>query len=102
MSKMKELLEQARQMQERMQNKLSGTVVEASAGGGVVTVRMNGSKEVLWLKIEQSAIGSDGSDLEMLEDLIKAAVNEAGRRVDEAIKANVAEITDGLNLPGLT
>jgi nucleoid-associated protein EbfC len=99
---MKEMMGQAKQMQEQMERKLSETVVEASSGGGVVTVRMNGKKEVLRLKIEQSAIGSAGSDLELLEDLITAAVNEAGRRADEAIKASVAGMMGGLNLPGLT
>jgi nucleoid-associated protein EbfC len=102
LSKMKEMMGQAKQMQEQMERKLSETVVEASSGGGVVTVRMNGKKEVLRLKIEQSAIGSAGSDLELLEDLITAAVNEAGRRADEAIKASVAGMMGGLNLPGLT
>ncbi|HZY74022.1 MAG TPA: YbaB/EbfC family nucleoid-associated protein, partial [Edaphobacter sp.] len=80
LGKMKEMMGQAKQMQEQMERKLSETVIEASSGGGVVTVRMNGKKEVLRLKIEQSAIGSAGSDLELLEDLITAAVNEAGRR----------------------
>ncbi len=102
LGKMKEMMGQAKQMQEQMERKLSETVIEASTGGGVVTVRMNGKKEVLRLKIEQSAIGSAGSDLELLEDLITAAVNEAGRRVDEAIKASVAGMMGGLNLPGLT
>ena len=102
LGKMKEMMGQAKQMQEQMEHKLSETVVEASSGGGVVTVRMNGKKEVLRLKIEQSAIGSAGSDLELLEDLIMAAVNEAGRRADEAIKASVAGMMGGLNLPGLT
>jgi nucleoid-associated protein EbfC len=102
LGKMKEMMGQAKQMQEQMERKLSETVVEASTGGGVVTVRMNGKKEVLRLKIEQSAIGSAGSDLELLEDLITAAVNEAGRRADEAIKASVAGMMGGLNLPGLT
>ena len=102
LGKMKEMMGQAKQMQEQMERKLSETVVEASAGGGVVTVRMNGKKEVLRLKIEQSAIGSAGSDLELLEDLITAAVNEAGRRADEAMKASVAGLMGGLNLPGLT
>jgi DNA-binding YbaB/EbfC family protein len=102
LGKMKEMMGQAKQMQEQMERKLSETVVEASSGGGVVTVRMNGKKEVLRLKIEQSAIGSAGSDLELLEDLIMAAVNEAGRRADEAIKASVAGMMGGLNLPGLT
>jgi DNA-binding YbaB/EbfC family protein len=102
LGKMKEMMGQAKQMQEQMERKLSETVVEASSGGGVVTVRMNGKKEVLRLKIEQSAIGSAGSDLELLEDLITAAVNEAGRRADEAMKASVAGMMGGLNLPGLT
>lgn len=102
LGKMKEMMGQAKQMQEQMERKLSETVVEASSGGGVVTVKMNGKKEVLRLKIEQSAIGSAGSDLELLEDLITAAVNEAGRRADEAMKASVAGMMGGLNLPGLT
>ncbi len=101
LGKMKEMMGQARQMQEQMERKLSETVVEASSGGGVVTVRMNGKKEVLRLKIEPSAIGSAGSDLELLEDLITAAVNEAGRRADEAIKASVAGMVGGLGLPDL-
>jgi DNA-binding YbaB/EbfC family protein len=102
LGKMKEMMGQAKQMQEQMERKLSETVVEASSGGGVVTVRMNGKKEVLRLKIEPSAVGSAGSDLELLEDLITAAMNEAGRRADEAIKASVAGMMGGLNLPGLT
>jgi DNA-binding YbaB/EbfC family protein len=105
LGKMKEMMGQARQMQEQMERKLAETVVEASSGGGVVTVRMNGKKEVLRLKIEPAAMGSSASDLELLEDLIVAAMNEAGRRADEAIKANVAGMMGGLglpNLPGLT
>jgi nucleoid-associated protein EbfC len=101
LGKMKEMMGQAKQMQEQMERKLSETVVEASAGGGVVTVRMNGKKEVLRLKIEPSAIGSAGSDLELLEDLITAAVNEAGRRADDAMKTSVAGMMGGLGLPGL-
>jgi len=101
LGKMKEMMGQAKQMQEQMERKLSETVVEASAGGGVVMVRMNGKKEVLRLKIEPSAIGSAGSDLELLEDLITAAVNEAGRRADDAMKASVAGMMGGLGLPGL-
>jgi DNA-binding YbaB/EbfC family protein len=102
LAKMKDMMGQARQMQEQMERKLAETVVEASTGGGVVTVRMNGKKEILRLKIEPTAVGSAGSDLELLEDLITAAVNEAGRRVDEAIKTSVAGMMGGLNLPGLT
>jgi DNA-binding YbaB/EbfC family protein len=102
LGKMKEMMGQAKQMQEQMEKKLSETVVEASSGGGVVAVRMNGKKEVLRLKIEPSAVGSAGSDLELLEDLIVAAVNEAGRRADDAIKSSVAGMMGGLGLPGLS
>jgi DNA-binding YbaB/EbfC family protein len=102
LAKMKDMMGQARQMQEQMERKLAETVVEASSGGGVVSVRMNGKKEVLRLKIEASAIGSSGSDLELLEDLIAAAINEAGRRADEAIKTSVAGMMGGLKLPGLS
>ncbi len=101
LGKMKEMIGQAKQMQEQMERKLSETVVEATSGGGVVMVRMNGKKEVLRLKIEPSAIGSAGSDLELLEDLITAAINEAGRRADDAMKASVAGMMGGLGLPGL-
>lgn len=99
--KMQEMLQQAQQMQSQMEEKLAETVVEAQSGGGVVTVRMNGRKEVLRLKIDPTAVGSAGSDLELLEDLITAAVNEAGRRADEAMSSNVSGMMGGLNLPGL-
>jgi nucleoid-associated protein EbfC len=99
LGKMKEMMGQAREMQEQMERKLAETVVEASSGGGVVTVKMNGKKEVLRLKIEPTAIGSAGSDLELLEDLITAAVNEAGRRADEAIKSSMAGMMGSLGLP---
>lgn len=102
LAKMKEMMGQARQMQEQMERKLMETTVEASSGGGVVTVKMNGKKEVLRLKIDPTVIGSSGSDLELLEDLITAAVNEAGRRADDAMKSSVAGMMGGLNLPGLT
>jgi len=102
LGKMKEMMSQAKAMQEQMEQKLSATVVEAEAGGGMVSVRMNGRKEVLRLKIEPTALGSNASDLELLEDLITAAVNEAGRRADEAMKQSVAGMMGGLNLPGLS
>lgn len=99
--KMQEMLEQAQQMQHQMDEQMQRTLVEAESGGGVVKVRMNGRKEVLRLKIEPTAIGSAGSDLELLEDLIRAAVNEAGRRADEAMKTNMAGMMGGLGLPDL-
>jgi nucleoid-associated protein EbfC len=101
LDKMKEMMGQAKLMQEQMEKKLAATVVEASSGGGVATVRMNGKKEVLRVKIEPTAMGSSASDLELLEDLIAAAVNEAGRRADEAMKSSVAGMMGGLGLPDL-
>jgi hypothetical protein len=89
-------------MQEQMERKLAETTVEATSGGGVVSVKMNGKKEVLRLKIDPTAIGSSAGDLELLEDLIIAAVNEAGRRADDAMKASVAGMMGGLNLPGIS
>jgi nucleoid-associated protein EbfC len=100
--KMQEMLEQARNMQTQMQEKLSQTVVEASSGGGAVSVKMNGQKQVLQLKIDAAAVmslSSSPSDVEMLEDLIVAAFNEAGRRADESIKSNLSGMLGGLNLP---
>lgn len=100
--KMQEMLEQARQMQEQMQAKLNQTILEASSGGGAVTVTMNGQKQVLKLKIDAAAVtslSSNAADVEMLEDLIMAAMNEAGRRVDEAIKSSLSGLLGGLNLP---
>jgi DNA-binding YbaB/EbfC family protein len=102
MGKMGEMLAQASKMQEQMEQKLSETVVEAQSGGGMVTVRMNGRKEVLRLKIEPTALGSSKADLELLEDLITAAFNEAGRRADNAMKASVGGMMGGLGLPGLS
>ena len=102
LGKMKEMMSQAKTMQEQMERKLSETVVEAEAGGGMVTVRMNGRKELLRLKIEPTAMGSNANDIELLEDLITAAVNDAGRKADEAVKSSVAGMMGGLNIPGLT
>jgi len=101
LSKMKEMMGQAREMQEQMERKLAETIVEAQSGGGVVTVKMNGKKEVLRIKIEPTAIGSAGSDLELLEDLITAAINEAGRRADEAMKSSMAGMMNSLGLPNI-
>ncbi len=100
--KMQEMLEQARNMQDQMQARLSQTVVEASSGGGAVTVKMNGQKQVLQLKIDAAAVASltsSPADVEMLEDLITAAFNEAGRRADDAMKSSLSGMLGGLNLP---
>ena len=101
LSKMKEMMSQAREMQAQMDQKLSETIVEAETGGGMVKVRMNGKKEVLRLTIEPTALGAHTGDIELLEDLIVAAINEAGRRADEVIKSSISGMMGGLNLPGL-
>jgi nucleoid-associated protein EbfC len=103
--KISEMLSQAGQMQEEMQRKLSETVVEASSGGGAVTVAMNGKKELLKLHIDPSAVMSltgGQADVEMLQDLIVGAVNEAGRKAEEVIKSSVQGALGGLKIPGLT
>jgi DNA-binding YbaB/EbfC family protein len=103
--KISEMLSQANQMQEEVQRKLGETVVEGSSGGGAINATMNGKKQLLKIRIDPSAvIGLSGAepDVEMLEDLIVAAVNEAGRRADEAIKSNVQGMLGGLKIPGLS
>jgi DNA-binding YbaB/EbfC family protein len=102
--KMSEMLSQANQMQEEVQRKLGETVVEASSGGGAVTATMNGKKQLLKLRIDPSAVLSlSGSptDVEMLEDLIVAAVNEGGRKADEALQSSLQGMLGGLKIPGL-
>jgi len=102
--KLQEMLGQAQQMQEQMQQKLAATVVEASSGGGAITVKMNGKKEVLKVTIDPAAVASltgPNPDVEMLEDLIAAAMNEAGRRAEDILKSSVQGMLGGLNLPGL-
>ena len=103
--KISEMLSQANQLQEEMQRKLGQTVVEATSGGGAVTATMNGKKQLLKLRIEPAAvIGLAGNkpDVEMLEDLIVAAINEAGRKADDAMQSSVQGMLGGLNLPGLS
>ncbi len=101
LGKIKEMMSHAKTMQEQMERKLQETVVEAESGGGMVQVRMNGRKEILRLRIEPTALGANASDIELLEDLITAAVNEAGRRADEAMKSSVQGMMGGLNLPDI-
>ena len=97
------MLGQAQEMQQQMEQRLATTVVEATSGGGAVTVKMNGKKQVLSLKIDPTAVaglGSNTADIEMLEDLITAALNEAGRRADESLQSGLSGMLGGLNLPG--
>ncbi|HEY0263739.1 MAG TPA: YbaB/EbfC family nucleoid-associated protein [Granulicella sp.] len=101
LTKMRDMMSQAKQMQDEMEQKLVSTTVEATSGGGVVTARMNGKKELLKLTIDPSVMSSGSGDIELLEDLIIAAVNEAGRRADEVMKSSLQGMMGGLNLPGL-
>ena len=103
--KISEMLSQAGQMQEEVQRKLSETIVEATSGGGAVTATMNGKKELLKIKIDPAAVvglSGDQPDVEMLEDLIVGAVNEAGRKADETIKSSLQGLLGGLKIPGLS
>ncbi len=90
---MKKMMEQAQKMQEEIQRSLKETRVEASSGGGMVTVVMSGTKELISLKVDSEVATGD---LEMLQDLIMAAVNECGRKVDEVIQRTAMK---NLNLP---
>ena len=100
LQQMQQILKQVQQFQEQLQKQLDHMVVEASAGGGMVTVKMNGQKQLVAVHIEREVLAS--SDLEMLQDLILAAVNEASRKVDEHLASQVGNLAGGLNLPGTT
>jgi DNA-binding YbaB/EbfC family protein len=102
MGNMNQLMKQAKKMQEQMaklQGELEQKTIEASAGGGVVTVVANGKKEVVDIKIAPEAVDPD--DIEMLQDLIMAAVNEALRQAEEMVQNEMNKITGGLSIPGL-
>ena len=94
-----QMMKQAQQMQEQLQKQMAELSVEGTAGGGMVLVRMNGLKQVSEVKIEPDAAGS--GDLEMLQDLVVAAFNEAARRVDEAMAGQIGGLTGGMRIPGL-
>jgi DNA-binding YbaB/EbfC family protein len=96
------LVKQAQQMQQRMlklQEELAQRTVEASVGGGMVTVTVNGKSEVLRVKVEPQVVDPD--DVEMLEDLIVAGVNEALRKAQEMMSEEMAKLTGGMKIPGL-
>lgn len=101
MSKLQEMLGQAQQMQTSMEQKMSETVAEGTSGGGLVTARVNGRKELLRLKIAPTALQASGTDIEMLEDLITAAVNDAGRKADAAMQSASSDMLGGMDLGGL-
>ena len=94
-----QMMKQAQQMQTRMQKQMEEMRVEATAGGGMVTVVMSGGKQLLSLKIDPEAVSKE--DVEMLQDLILAAVNDAHRKVDDALQQQMGGMMGGLKIPGL-
>jgi len=96
------MLKQVQQMQKQMmaaQEELAHEIVEASAGGGMVTVKANGKQEVLEIKIDKEAV--DPSEVEMLEDMVLAAVREALSKSSELAQQKLGGLTGGLNIPGM-
>lgn len=94
---LQQMLSRLRQVQEDLQQQVNSVAVEASAGGGMVTVKMNGQKQLVDVCIEKDVFAS--KDQEMLQDLVRAAVNEAGRRVDEELATQMKSLAGGL--PGM-
>ena len=94
-----EMLEQSQKQAQDLQHKMKQTVVEASSGGGTVTIKMNGQKQVLQITIDPEAVKA--GDVEMLQDLVTAAVNAAGQKVDEAMQSTVGGMLGGMGLPGI-
>ena len=96
---LQQLMKQAQQMQEKLQKQMEATVVDATAGGGMVAVKMNGQKQLLSIQIDPEVF--TGGDKDMLQDLIVAAVNEGIRKVDEALAGQLGGLTGGFKIPGL-
>ena len=92
---MQQMMRQAQQMQEKMQQDIAQIKVTATAGGGMVTVNMDGQKNLLSVKIDPEVAG----DVEMLQDMIVAAVNEAAKKVDDEIKGKMGGMMSGMGLP---
>ena len=102
MGNMNNMIRQAQKMQEQMlkaQESLAEKVIEASVGGGAVNVKVNGKKELIELNISPDAV--DPEDVEMLQDMIMSAVNEALRKADEEAAQSLGSITGGMSIPGL-
>jgi DNA-binding YbaB/EbfC family protein len=100
LQQMQQIMKQVQQMQEQIQKQLDELVVEASAGGGMVSVKMNGQKHLVAVSIDREVFAT--GDVEMLQDLTLAAVNEATKKVDEQLASRVSNLAGNLNLPGLT
>lgn len=95
----RKLMKQVQQMQERAQAEIEALTIEAASGGGVVKVVMDGQKNLKSITIDPEAVSKD--DVEMLQDLVLAAVNEGARLVDDAVKEKLGALTGGLRIPGL-
>ena len=95
-----EVMQQARQMQEQLQKRMSDLRVEASAGGGMVTVVVNGAKQEQSITSDPEVVSKE--EVEMLQDLIAAAVNDASRKVDEQLGQSMSGLLGGLKIPGLS
>ena len=93
-------MKQAQEMQDRLQRELAETEVEATAGGGMVTVVMTGVKQLRSVTIDTEVVSKD--DVEMLQDLIVAAINDAQRKVDDEVSGKMGGMMGGLKIPGLT
>jgi DNA-binding YbaB/EbfC family protein len=96
---LQDLMSKARAQADSLQKKMQETVVEASSGGGTVTAKMDGRKQLLSLRIDPEAVKA--GDVEMLQDLILAAINEAGRKVDAQVQSTLGGMLGGLGIPGL-
>jgi nucleoid-associated protein EbfC len=94
------MMQQARQMQERLQRQMADLRVEATAGGGMVTVVVTGTKQLQSIRIDPDVVSKE--DVEMLQDLVVAAVNDAHRKVDEHLQQQMSGLMGGLKIPGLS
>jgi nucleoid-associated protein EbfC len=93
------MMQQAKEMQERLQRQMADLRVEATAGGGMVTVVLNGAKQLQSIAIDPEVVSKD--DVEMLQDLIVAAINDANRKVDDQLGQSMSGLMGGLKIPGL-
>ena len=94
-----QMMKQAQQMQDRLQKQMAELKIEATSGGGMVTVVINGAKQIQSLKIDPEAVSKD--DVEMLQDLILAAINDGSRKADEAMSQQMSGMMGGMKIPGL-
>jgi nucleoid-associated protein EbfC len=99
LQQMQQVMKQVQQLQEQLQKQLDELVVEASAGGGMVAIKMTGQKQLTSVRIDPEVFAS--KDQEMLQDLVLAAVNDAVRKVDEQLASRMGSLTGGLSIPGL-